>query len=213
MTRPAISVLRVAARSRAAGGVMVAAVAMWAVAAAIGRRSLEIDLSAVNPPTKMPVVEAIACLGATVVAILTRPRFWEFDRVAICPSRPRAVAGASAVIGIVVPALCVPAVVPWLPTGSSWSWVAANAVIVSAAVQLIAPLLSPLTAGAITLVGWLGSGLVMNLAPQVWVPLSDYRDPVGSWGLAVVLGAAAVALHVSTCGRTGWAHHRFAMDQ
>ena len=122
----------------------------------------------------------------------------------------RAVAAATAAAGILLPALCVPSVVPWLPYNATWSWVLANALVLSATVQLLSPLLSPLFAGAGTAVLWFGSGLVTNLAPDVWLPLANYRDPHGDWTATAAVAAAALLLHYRTCGITTWAHRQFA---
>jgi hypothetical protein len=211
-----ISNARVILRSRAARWVAVTTLLMWAVAAVTGRRSLEIDLSARFPPTKLPVVELCTILSATLLAILTRPRLWEWDRIAAGGHRPiRApvVAAVTAVAGIVLPALCVPAVVPWLPAVTPWGWVLANALIMSATVQLLTPLLSPLAAGGLAVLAWLSYGLVLNLAPQVWLPVSTFRDPDGNWMLVIVLIIAAIVVHARTCGRTAWAHRIFGKDQ
>lgn len=198
--------------SRSAHHAVAATVVLWGVAAATGRRSLEIDLSARWPPTKLPVVELYVILGATMLALVTRPRFWEWDRIS-GGRRPRVVAAVAAATGIGLPALCVPAVVPWLPAGTSWTWVLANAVGMSAAVLLLAPLLTALAGGGIVLLSWLGFGVVMNVAPGVWVPLSSYREPEGNWVLATALALAAVTIHARTCGRSAWAHRRVSQDQ
>lgn len=211
-----ISNTRVILRSRAAHWVAVTTLLMWAVAAVTGRRSLEIDLSARFPPTKLPVVELCTVLSATLLAILMRPRLWEWERIAAGGHRPiraRTVAAVAAVTGIVLPALCVPAVVPWLPAATPWGWVLANALIMSATVQLLTPLLSPLTAGGLAVLAWLSYGLVLNLAPQVWLPVSTFRDPDGNWMLVTVLIIAATVFHARTCGRTARAHRIFGKDQ
>jgi hypothetical protein len=194
-----IYIARVVLHSRSAHWVVLTMLVMGAVAAATGRRSLEIDLSAQFPPTKMPVVELCTVLSATLLAILMRPRFWEWDRLA---------AG-----GIVLPALCVPAVVPWLPAGTPWGWVLANALLLSTTVQLLTPLLNPLAAGTLTVLSWLSYGLTMNLAPHVWLPIATYRNPDGNWTVVGVLVIAAIVLHTRTCGRTAWAHRQFAKEQ
>lgn len=204
--------IRVALVSRAAHHAAIVTVALWVIAAATGRRSLEIALSARWPPTKLPVVELCAILGATLLALVTRPRFWEWDRTS-GGRRSRMVAAVAATAGIVLPALCVPAVVPWLPAGTSWTWVLANAVPVSAAVQLLAPLLTPLAGGGIVLVCWLGLGVVTNLAPGAWSPLNSYQQPENNWVLTVVLMLAAVTVHARTCGRTTWAHRQTGKEQ
>lgn len=211
-----ISVVRVALLSRSAHWVALTALVMWVVAAVTGRRSVEIDLSAYGPATKLPIVELCAILGATVLAILTRPQFWEWDRIgssAIGSRRPRVVAFVAAAAGIVLPALCVPAVVPWLPADTPWAWVLSNALIMSATVQLLAPLLTPLAAGTIAMLSWLTFGLITNLAPGAWVPLSSYQDTDGNWILVTALITAALAVHTRTCGRTAWAYRRFAKEQ
>lgn len=211
-----IAVARVVLHSRAAHWVAVTTLVMWAVAAVTGRRSLEVDLSARFPPTKLPVVELCTILAATLLAILMRPRLWEWDRIAAGghrPTRPRAVAAVAASAGIALPALCVPAAVPWLPAETPWGWVMANALIMSATVQLLTPLLSPLAAGGLAVVAWLSYGLVLNLAPQIWLPVSTYREPNGNWAVVTVLVIAAIVLHARTCGRIPWAHRVFAKEQ
>lgn len=207
-----IYIARVVLHSRATHWVALTMLVMWAVAAATGRRSLEIDLAARFPPTKMPVVELCAILSATVLAILMRPRLWEWDRLAAGGRRSRAVAAGAGFAGIVLPALCVPAVVPWLPPATPWSWVLANALLLSSTVQLLAPLLSPLAAGGLAVLSWLGYGLTMNLAPHVWLPISTYRDPDGNWTVVAVVVIATIVLHTRTCGRTAWAHRQFGKE-
>lgn len=206
-----IPVVRVVLRSRSASSVLLTTVVMCALAAVTGRRSLEIDLSDRFPPTKLAVVELCAILAATLLAILTRPRFWEWDRIS-GGRRPRTIAAGAAAAGIALPALCVPAVVPWLPPDTPWAWVLANAALMSATVQLIAPLLTPLAAGGVALVSWFGYGLASNLAPGLWLPASSYREPEGQWTVVVMLAVAAVVLHARTCGRTAWAHRQFGKD-
>lgn len=211
-TSAMISVLRVVLHSRSAYLALLTTVVMCALAAVTGRRSLEIDLSDRFPPTKLAVVELCAILAATLLAILTQPRFWEWDRIS-GGRRPRMIAAATATAGIVFPALCVPAVVPSLPPNTPWAWVLANALLMSATVQLIAPLLSPLTAGGLALVSWFGYGLATNLAPGLWLPVSSYRQPEGHWTVVIVLAVAAIVLHARTCGRTAWAHRQFGKEQ
>lgn len=207
-----ITAIRVALVSRAAHHAAIVTVALWVIAAATGRRSLEIDLSARWPPTKLPVVELCAILGATLLALVTRPQFWEWDRTS-GGRRPRMVAAVAAMAGIVLPALCVPAVVPWLPADTSWTWVLANAVTLSAAVQLLAPLLTPLIGGGIVLVCWLGFGVAANLAPGAWSPMNSYQEPESNLVLTVVLMLTAVTVHARTCGRTTWAHRQTGKEQ
>ena len=201
--------VRIALHSRSAHWAAVTTIAACALAAVTGRRAIEIDLSTEFPPTKLVMVELCVILAATLLAIITRPRFWEWDRTATT-LRSRAVAATAATAGILLPALCVPAVVPWLPDNATWTWVLANALVLSATIQLLSPLLTPLFAGTVTTVLWFGGGLVTNLAPDVWLPLATYRDPDGEWIAAAAIAAAAILFHARTCGITTWAHRQFA---
>ena len=201
--------IRVVLLSRTGQWALLATAGMWLAAVAIGRAALEIDLSPTFPPTKVVVVEMCVVVAATLLGILTRPQFWEWDRVAR-GRRAKVLAGivAAAVIGCAV--LCVPVLVPWLPAGAAWGWVFANAFVLAAFVVVLTPVLSALFAGALTLVLWFCAAVVANLAPAVWLPLAHYRgghDP--SWGVAAVLVVAAVVVHVRTCGMTAWAHRQF----
>jgi hypothetical protein len=192
-------------RSRSGHWAVFATAAMCVLAAITGRRAIEIDLSASFPPTKLVLVELCVIMTATLLAILTRPRFWEWDRIA-GGHRPRVLAGTVAAATIALATMCVPAVVPWLPASASWTWVLANALVLSAMVQLLAPVLSSLLAGALTLVFWFASAVTTNLAPNVWLPLANYRDPDGRWVVAALLAVAAISVHAGTCGTTAWTH-------
>lgn len=203
---------RVLLQSRNAQWVLLAAVVMWLLAVLIGRRAIEIDLSATFPPTKVVVVELCVIVTTTLAAILTRPRFWEWDRLAHGP-RPRAVAGTVAAAGIALSVLCVPAVVPWLPAGASWTWVLANALVLSAAVLLLAPFSTPLLAGTAVVVLWFGGAVTTNVAPDIWLPLANHRDQDGHWAVAAALVAATVAVHAGTCGMTARTHRRLGGER
>ena len=200
--------MRVVLLSRSGQWGLVAALGMWVVAVGIGRATFEMDLSPTFPPTKMVVVELCAIVAATLLAIVTRPRFWEWDRVAR-GARARVLAGVVAACAIGFAALCVLVVVPWLPANAPWGWVFANAFVLTAFVVLLAPFVSALFAGGITLVLWFGAAVTANLAPAVWLPLAYYRGQGPSWGVAFGLVVAAVGVHVWTCGMSGWAHRQF----
>jgi hypothetical protein len=193
--------------SRSIQWVPVTAVAMWVLAAAIGRRALEVDLSATFPPTKLVAVELCAVVTATLLAILTRPGSGSGTASRVAPAS-RGWRGPG--VGHHAVRAVRAAVAPWLPAGASWTWVSANALVLSATVLLLAPLLTPLLAGVVTVVLWFGGAVVTNLAPGVWQPLADYRDQHGHWVVAAVLVVAAVAVHAGTCGMTAWAHRQFS---
>lgn len=199
---------RVVLLSRSGQWGLVAAAGMWMVAAGIGRATLEMDLSPTFPPTKIVMVELCAIVAATLLAIVTRPRFWEWDRVAR-GGRARVLAGVVAAGAIGLAALCVLVVVPWLPANATWGWVFANSLVLSAFVVLLAPFVSALFAGGVTLVLWFGCAVTANLAPALWLPIAYYRGHEPSWGVAFGLVAVAVGVHFWTCGMTAWAHRQF----
>jgi len=188
-------------RSRSGHWVLLTTLTMCVLATATGPRAVELDSA--FPPTKLVLVDLCVIVTATLLAILTRPRFWEWDRIAP-GARPHVVAGVVAAVTIGLSVLCVPAVVPWLPAGASWTWVLANALVLSATVHLAAALSAPLLAGALTLALWFAAGVTANLAPHVWLPLAYYRDPDGRWGVAALLVVLAVAVHAVTCGVARW---------
>jgi hypothetical protein len=123
------------------------------------------------------------------------------------------VAAAVAVSVIGLSALCVPAVVPWLPAGVSWTWVLANVLTLGAAVLLSTPICGPLLAGAVTVVAWFAAAVTANLAPGVWLPLAGYEDQSGRWAVAAALVVAAVLVHAGTCGKASWAHRQFDAER
>ncbi len=96
-----------------------------------------------------------------------------------------------------------------LPVNATWGWVFANAFVLSAFVVLLAPFVSALFAGGITLVLWFAAAVIAALAPSVWLPLAYYRGHEPSWGVAIGLVVVAVAVHCWTCGMSGWAHRQF----
>lgn len=165
--------MRVLFVSRSGQWGLMAAAGMWVVAVGIGRAALEIDLSPTFPPTTVVVVELCVIVAATLLAIVTRPRFWEWDRVSR-RGRARLLAG-----------------------------------VVAAAVIGLAPFVSALFAGGITLVLWFAAAVVANLAPATWLPLAYYRGQESSWWVAAGLVLGAVVVHFFTCGMTAWAHRQF----
>ena len=111
--------MRVVLFSRSGQWGSAAAAGMWVVTVGIGRAALKIDLSSTFPPTKIVLVELCAIVSATLLAIVTRPRYWEWDRVAR-GARARVLAGVVAACVIGLAALCVLVVVPWLPADATW---------------------------------------------------------------------------------------------
>ncbi|SDY88996.1 hypothetical protein SAMN05421504_107330 [Amycolatopsis xylanica] len=202
---------RILLRSRSGVAALVIVVALWGLSAAIGRWTIIVDLNRTGLDNRMPAAELCAIVGATLLAMLTRPRFWSWDRVGTW--RARVVAGVVAAAGIGLPAVCVPVVVPGLPDGTPWLWVLANALVLGALVQLVSPLLSPLAAGVFVLVMWFVCGVVNNVTPGIWLPIAGYREADGRWIAAGVLGVAAIVVHVRTCGITSWAYRRYDKEE
>jgi hypothetical protein len=184
----------------------------WAVLAAmlaaalrvvIGRHVIKIDMSPMHP-NRLPLAELCVILSATVIAVLMRPRFWEWDRSSAMNRRARVIATASAAAGIALPLACVFVVVPGLPSGTPWAWVLTNSLTLAAAIQLLACFIGPLPAGLSTLVLWLLFGLLHNIKPEFApvIPTSGYTEAAPHWAVAVATTVLALLAHTWTLGNT-----------
>ncbi|WP_007025369.1 hypothetical protein [Saccharomonospora iraqiensis] len=190
------TVLRVRAVPRGLVAVVLAA----GLSAFAGTHVLWIDLSPANP-TRLPVAELCGILAATALAVLTRPRVWEWDRVARS-RRARVVAGAVAVAGVTLPTACVFAVAVRLPAGTAWGWVVADTVVVAALVFVAAPFVRPVWAGLVAVVVWYGCGVLGNIVPGVapYLPTSAYPAAEAHWWWAGALAVVAIGVQVRTLG-------------
>ncbi|MEU6642698.1 hypothetical protein ABZ863_09100 [Saccharomonospora sp. NPDC046836] len=199
---------RIILASRAAPWALLAVVVAAGVSAVYGLAAIVIDVSPVRP-NKLPITELCAVASATVLTLLTRPRLWEWERVART-HRARVVAALVCVANIALPVACALPVVPRLPDGTAWAWVCANVVVIAAIVQLVAPLTGPLWAGLTGLVLWFVFGALHNIAPAVgpYLPTSSSIDADGRWTVALLLGFAAVLLHAKTHGALAWTRAR-----
>ncbi|WP_116044435.1 hypothetical protein [Amycolatopsis palatopharyngis] len=202
--------IRTLVLSRGIHRALVVAILAAGVSAVIGRNVIDVDLSPVHP-NRLPVAELCAIVAATLMAILTRPRFWEWDRTSR-GRRAHVLAGVVAALEIMLPALCVLVVVPGLPERTPWVWVLANALTMAALVQALAPLTGPLWAGLLGLLSWLGFGLIHNLEPGLRhvVPTAAYPEADAHWGATVAIIAIALLVHVRTCGATALSRRRSA---
>ncbi|EID54993.1 hypothetical protein [Saccharomonospora xinjiangensis] len=200
--------IRIILHTRAASWGLAAALASAGLSALIGTAMLRIDIAGTRPE-RLPLVELCALLSATMLATITRPRLWKWDRVA-AGWRGRGVAGAVAAAGITLPTACLFAVLPRLPDGTPWTWVWANTVTLAAVVYLAVPFTGALWAGVVALATWVGCGVVHHLYPAAtpYLPTSGYLEARPHWGHAAVLALAAVAAHLATVGATAYRRAR-----
>lgn len=192
--------IRTILATRSAHWALAALLCAAGLSALIGTHVLRVELAPARPE-KLPLAELCAIMAATMLAIITRPRLWEWDRAANS-HRARTVAATVAATGIAFPAACVLAVVPELPDGTPWNWVLANVLALSAALWLMAPFLGPLWSGLTTLLLWLLCGVLHNVQPELtpYLPTSSYADAEGHWLFVAVLAAAALLVQVRTLG-------------
>lgn len=202
--------IRIILASRSAHWALAALLCAAGLSALIGTHVLRIELAPARPE-KLPLAELCAILAATTLAIITRPRLWEWDRVAHT-HRARAVAAVVAATGIALPAACVLAVVPQLPDGTPWDWVLADILALSATLWLATPFLGPLWSGLTTLLLWLLCGALHNVQPDLtpYLPTSGYTEAEAHWPMTIVLIITALAVHVRTLGTV--AGHRARED-
>ncbi|MBA0127594.1 hypothetical protein H0B56_18780 [Haloechinothrix sp. YIM 98757] len=169
--------------------------------------AIRIDLS-VEHTHRLPLVEIIVIVTATLAASLLRSRFWTWERLG--GVRCRVVAGVSAIVGLCVSMLPATTATTRIPGDVPTNWVLANALTLAATVSIIAVVMSPLLGGGLVLLAYFVHGIVYNMEPLVrdYLPLVGYPGPDGHWVLAVALATVAVACHVATWGSTRWAHRR-----
>lgn len=205
--------IRILARSRALPSALLVIAALCALSYVIDRRVIVIDVGSRDflPETRLPLVELWAIGGACIAAILMRPRLWDFDRVAT--GRARLVAAMACVVALLLPQLCVASLAIKLPDIPA-SWVASNILVLSSTLLLLAPLMTPVLAGVVTLALWFGVGVIDNLYPASHdlLPLVHADIDHDRWALGVIVAVAAVAAHAWTRGATVWSHRLFDKD-
>lgn len=204
-------ILRSLLLSRRAGAyaVMIAALALLSLA--LGRTGVLINLEIRRPDVRLPFSEICALLAGGSGAVLLRPRFWEWDRVGT--SRAAAVAGGCAVVGILVPVLVVAVGAARLPDDFAVAWRLSNAVVLGAVTFLAAPFVGSAVAAALVVLLYFVHGLVNNLWLDLgFVPITRFPETGTHWLAALVLTAAAAAVHYRTRGATAWAQRTFSRD-
>lgn len=191
---------RVVLLSRSAHWVALATILLAGASAVVGSRTLRIDYIALYP-TELLYSDLCALVCATVVAILARPRMWEWERVAV-RSRGRIVAGGVAVGGLCCAMLCAVVVWPAVAGQVNWTFAVTNAAALAGLVFVASPATGPLWAGVLALVTWYGSGFLQHIAPETltYLPISTYPPADPRAGFTVVLVIAAVVVQVGTLG-------------
>ncbi|GGP34671.1 hypothetical protein GCM10010185_01680 [Saccharothrix coeruleofusca] len=201
-TPPRITAIIASSRSAHLYAVML--VALGVLCLALGNRTIAIALSTLNRANRLPYSELCAVVAASTGTWLLRPRFWQWDRVGT--RRAAVVAATCAVVGTLAPQLIVVAGSVNLPPGTPWAWVACNALLYSALVFCLAPVVGPGPAAGATLLLYFAVAVVNNVWPTASriIPVSPYPGPGTHWTAALVLTAAAAVVHARTRGATAW---------
>ncbi|MGL5826768.1 MAG: hypothetical protein ACRCYU_18455, partial [Nocardioides sp.] len=102
-------------------------------------------------------------------------------------------------------------------------WPLSNALLLSALVFLLSPLLSPQISGPLVVLGYFGIGIVRQVSLDLTcLPIASLTDPAQvesvlieprpHWLAAVVVLVLAVAVQAKTRGQTAWAARVFDRD-
>ncbi|MFG3702317.1 hypothetical protein ACGF5C_31185 [Micromonospora sp. NPDC047620] len=205
-------ILRVILTSRRVVIYLATIVLLSAVSWLLGKTGILINLAFPRPQIRLPYPEICAVLGGALGAVILRPRFWEWDRVA--SGRASIVAAAFALFGSVAPAVIVTAGALALPAGSPVAWRICNAVVMCAVIFLCSPYLGGAVTGAAAIVLYFAHGLVNNLWHNLsFVPITRLPNHNTHWITASALIALAGIAHYRTRGATAWSQRMFARDE
>lgn len=207
-------------RVRNAPAALVAVCALAALAWQISRLAVPIKFAADSLEHRVPLAETIALVCAILACYLTRPRLWHWERLGNL--RTRLVSASVTTIVIVLPLAPILASAATLPNGTRWEWLAANVVILGAAVALAAALLGPLLGGGLVILAYFANAVADNVLPELgpYLPLTPYSSrvlptpgmdtpgPPSHWILAATLGLLAIAVNATTHGASGWSVRR-----
>ncbi|MCR3721149.1 MULTISPECIES: hypothetical protein [Prauserella salsuginis group] len=194
--------IRIILATRAAHRALMATAALAAITYLAGTWTLRIDLSPARP-NELVISDLCGIACATVVAIITGPRLWEWERAA-GGHRARLVATTTALAGVALPVLCAAAVIPHVAGRTDWLFAVTNVLALAALIQLVAPFVGPLWAGALAVVTWYGSGLVQNLVPEAitFLPITGYPTAEPRTTAAGLLTVVTLVVHARTLGST-----------
>jgi hypothetical protein len=188
-----------------AGPVLVVTAVMSGFSWLFGLTAITVDLSALDPPTKVPGVEIVALATSMVLAALVQPRFWEWERLG--GARTRLVAGAVAAVGIALPLVPVLVGVLRLPPDAAWAWLIPNALILGGTMFGLSALISAALAGGVVVLGYFAIvvAIAVDRSVSAYLPFAFYPGPDGNWPVAIVVVTAAVLSYGYTHGSTSWA--------
>lgn len=203
-----MTALRLVVLARRVPLLSVVVAAMTGLAWLFYRDAIEIDLdiSPFAPTHTIPVPELIAVVTGILGAAVTRPRFWEWERLG--GLRTRVVAVALAALVIAAPLLPALVGVHTLPDGVAWSWLVSNVLTMSATTLLLSAVLGPALGGGAGLAGYVGIALVDNLVAgaRPLLPLAAHPAEHGKWLPPLILIPVALLVHAYTRGLSTWAH-------
>lgn len=178
----------------------------------LGKAGILINLAFLRPQIRLPYPEICAVLAGALGAVILRPRFWEWDRVA--SKRASGVAAAFALFGSVVPAVVVAAGSMTLPAGSPIAWRICNAIVLSAAIFVFSPYLGGAVTGGAAIVLYFAHALVNNLWFNLeFLPINRFPSQDTHWISASLLVVLVGVIHFRTRGATSWSQRMFAKDE
>lgn len=152
----------------------------------------------------LPASTLITLAIAACAAVITRPRFYDWERIGQ-RGRPAVVAGSAAMIGIVASlAPVLGPLVRW-PDDLARAWVLADSIALACAVFIFAVLVTPFLAGGVVAIAFIAHGIAYNLRaiPDGLSVLSGARNEV-SWLAVTALLGLTLVVHISTYGATSF---------
>lgn len=208
--------IRIAIVSRGLHWMLLSAVGMYLASYFFGADTIELQMiqNPTRPANYLRYMELLGIIGATIAATLSRPRLWHIERLG--RGRERIVAAGAAVCAMALPYAAVVAGVAVAHDSLPPAPIATNALVMITTVGVIAPLLTPLAAGAIAVMLWFTFGVVNAAMPSFGdaaLPVVAFPGPPGRWWVAAALVTSAVAVHALTRGRTAWATRRFDSEE
>lgn len=198
---------------RGVTGLVVTALCLAGVGHLLGPMTFPIRFVAGNPTYRMPLVELIAVVGAVVIARLTRPRMWHWERLGHL--RPQTMAALTALLGIA--AAQIPVLVVFVGfTEIHWYWLLVNSLVLASLVFVLSPLLGALVGGNVVLALYFINGVLFNVVPGMseYLPIVGFTNrvviisdfptaaPDTHWWLAVMMVLAAIWVQWTTVGAT-----------
>ncbi len=216
--------IRIILTYRRSSLVLLSIATLCGVGLLLSKNVMKIDLNPNGHPVSLPLVSACGVVGSAIVAMLLRPRFWEWEQAA-GGRRTALLSAVAAFLGIATaPTIVVvsgltfelhPSAIRYDITSvpELLTFGALNVTIIAALVFALSPLIGPLVSGFAGLLLWLGTAVLNNLVPgsRDYTPVTGLRLPMPTgWPeypllVAIALTALAVLLHARTRGSTEFA--------